>query len=320
MRRPWVVCSLIVFAVIAYVGRIDSQTSHAADQSAAAYSLRVSVDEVSLTFHAVDAHGVAVNDLRLDELSLLDNGRPPRGVLDFQSPRSLPIRAGILMDMSQSMEETGAGDRAIAIQYAQRLLRRQTDQSFVIKFDRVSQLMQPWTNDPGVLTAGIRNHMHIDGGGGHLRGTAIFDALYRACLDQFSHIDNAASGNFILLFSDGEDNASRTTLAQAVDMCQHTNTAIYAFRPESKESFSEGPKTLQELTSESGGQVFHDDDSEAEIYKDLSLIERDGLSQYRLIYRPAELKRDGSFHHIDLKASGRVDSIVVRSGYYAPGR
>jgi Ca-activated chloride channel homolog len=320
MRRPWIVCSLLVLALIAHARRIDSQTNHAADQSAAPYSLKVSVDEVSLTFHAADAHGFPVNDLKLDELSLLDNGRPPRGILDFQQPRELPIRAGILMDMSESMGESGPGDRAIAIQYAQRLLRRQTDQAFVIKFDRLPQLVQPWTNDPAVLTAGIRNHMHLDGGTTHLDGTAIFDAIYRACLNQFGHVDSAASGNFILLFSDGEDNASRTSLAEAVDMCQHTNTSIYAFLPESQGSFSDGPKTLRELASESGGQVFHDDDSEAQIYKDLSEIEANRLSQYRLIYRPAELKRDGSFHRIDLNASERVNSIVVRSGYYAPVR
>jgi Ca-activated chloride channel family protein len=30
------------------------------------------------------------------------------------------------------------------------------------------------------------------------------------------------------------------------------------------------------------------------------------------------LKHDGSFHRVELKAPERVDSIIVRSGYYAP--
>jgi Ca-activated chloride channel family protein len=111
---------------------------------------------------------------------------------------------------------------------------------------------------------------------------------------------------------------AKTSLAQAVDVCQRTNTAIYAFHPESKEISSTGPKTLQELASESGGRVFHEDNSEAEISNDLRIIEADRRNQYRLIYKPAELKRDGSFHHIELKASERVNSIIVRSGYYSP--
>ena len=104
-------------------------------------------------------------------------------------------------------------------------------------------------------------------------------------------------------------------------MCKRTNTAIYAFRAESKSSFfSTGPKILAELASESGGRVFYDDDSEAGIDNDLHTIEADLRNQYRLIYKPAELKHDGSFHHIELKAPERVGSVNVRSGYYAPLR
>jgi hypothetical protein len=45
------------------------------------------VDEVSLTFHAADAHGLPVNDLKLDELRVLDNGRSPRRIVAFHSLR-----------------------------------------------------------------------------------------------------------------------------------------------------------------------------------------------------------------------------------------
>lgn len=318
LRRPWIVSSLLILALFANARRTDSQTNAAPARSAAPYSLRVSVDEVILTFRAADIHGLPINDLKLNELSLLDNGKPPRGILAFQFLKDFPIRAGILMDMSQSMEETGSSDRAIAIQYTQQLLRQQTDQAFVMKFDRLSQIAQPWTSDATALTAGIRNHIHIADGRSHFTGTAIFDAIYRACLNQFGHIDSATSGNFILLFSDGEDNASKISLEQAVDMCQRTNTAIYAFRPESKESFSSGPKTLVELTSETGGRVFRNEDSEAGIDSDLRTMEADFRNQYRLIYKPAQLKRDGSFHSIVLMTPQRVDSITMRSGYYAP--
>ena len=53
---------------------------------------------------------------------------------------------------------------------------------------------------------------------------------------------------------------------------------------------------------------------------DLRMIEADLRNQYRLVYRPPELKHDGSFHRIVLKTPERVDSIVIRSGYYAPFR
>jgi hypothetical protein len=102
------------------------------------YSLSVFVDEVSLTFHAADAHGLSINDLKLDELSLLDNGKPPHRILAFQSLQDLPIRAGILVDTSQSMAQNLSSDRATSVKYAQQLFRQQTDQAFVMDFDFLS--------------------------------------------------------------------------------------------------------------------------------------------------------------------------------------
>jgi hypothetical protein len=75
---------------------------------------------------------------------------------------------------------------------------------------------------------------------------------------------------------------------------------------------------LAELAAKSGGRVFYDDGSDAEVYNDLRAIEADLRNQYRLIYKPAELKHDGSFHRIALKGPARVESIAIRSGYYAP--
>jgi Ca-activated chloride channel family protein len=318
------ICGLVLFSLLARVRPVDSQVGSraevAAAQSERSFGLTVSVDEVSLTFHAADAHGLPVNDLKLSELSVLDNGRPPGRVLAFEALRDFPVRAGILMDTSTSMEETRARDRAIAIEYTQHLLRQQTDQAFVLNFGNMAEIAQPWTSRASALADGIRNRNGGAYAGTRNDGTAIFDAIYRACMNQFGPIDNAASGNFILLFSDGEDNASHASLKLAVDMCRRTNTAIYAFRPEPKFLFSTGPKILEELAEESGGRVFFDDDSGAAIEGDLRTIEADLRNRYRLIYRPPEMKRDGSFHRVELKAPERVDSITIRSGYYAPLR
>ena len=307
---------LLALVLLGGGGKGDSQTPGAADQGEGTYGLRVFDDEVILTFHAADANGLPVNDLKIQELRVLDNGRAPRKVLAFQSLKDFPIRAGILMDTSESMRESLAGNRAISVQYAQKLLRQKTDQAFVMDFGRLSRVLQPWTNDAGVLTAGIGRI--TAGGESRLGGTAIFDTIFRACSAQFGKIDHAASGNFILLFSDGEDNASYVSLKDAVALCQRSNTAIYAFRTDAKDRFSSGPQTLAELAAETGGRVFHDAGSEAGVYEDLRSIEADLRNQYRLVYKPADLKHDRSFHRIEIRGPERVDKITVRSGYYAP--
>src|SRR5579862_5208736 len=94
--------ALPILALIALTRGTDSQTSVAATQSASPY--RVAVDEVILTFHASDTHNLPINDLKLEELTLLDNDKPPRKILAFESLQNHPIRAGILIDTSQSMQ------------------------------------------------------------------------------------------------------------------------------------------------------------------------------------------------------------------------
>jgi VWFA-related protein len=148
-----------------------------------------------------------------------------------------------------------------------------------------------------------------------LGGTALFDTLYRACFNQFAKADSA-SGNVILLFSDGEDNTSHMALKDVVDICQRSNTVLYAFRAEPKAAFSSGPKTLAELASETGGRVFFDDDPEATIDRELRAIEAELRNQYRLIYNPAQMPHDGASHRIDLHAPARVQTLQVRDGYY----
>ena len=318
MHQPQITCSLIGLAIFANAPRIDSQTSFAEQQSIQFYGLRVSVDEVVLTFHAADAHGLPINDLKLDELTLSDNGKPPRKILAFQSLQDLPLRAGVLIDTSDSMAQDLTSDAVMSTKYIQRLLHRPTDQAFILKFGALSEVTQNWTSDKNALAAGIRRSAVTRTS--QIRGTAVLNAIYQACLNQFGHIDQPGTGNFILLFSDGEDNASNAALKNAVDACQRANTTIYAFGASPKSSFSTGPKMLADLASETGGGVFNIQDSDEAIDTELAAIEADLRYQYRLIYRPGDLVPNGTFHRIALKASERVATISVRSGYYAPFR
>jgi Ca-activated chloride channel family protein len=320
-HRLWVAPIFCFVALFGYARQTGSQTSGASAEAGPQYRLSVSVDEVMVSFHAAGADGRSVDDLGLDELNLLDNGRPPLKVLQFESVKDIPLRVGLLIDMSESMDEARSRDRAAAIRFVQHLFRRNTDEAFVLNFGRRPVIVQTWTNDPSSLMDGILNHRIVAGGGGRNDGTAVIDAVYRACVDQFSQTSHESNVNFLILFSDGEDNASHYSLQDAVGACQHANTAVFAFRTEAEPGFSsDGPKILADLATQTGGRVFRDQDSEAEAYANLQAIQADVRSRYRLIYRPADLKRDGSFHRITLAGPQRVASIDIRSGYYAPAQ
>jgi VWFA-related protein len=298
-----IILALCIAASLASTRSTDSQT-------AIPYSLTVAVDEVEITFHPLDARGLPVTDLRLDELRVLDNGRPPRRTVLFEALRDLPIRAGILLDTSASMAQNRPLEQNIASLYTQRILDQKTDQAFVMSFGKRFETRQTWSNNPAALTVAIQHS------GTAPSTTAIFDALYAACRYKFGKLGHAASGNFILLFSDGEDDASFLILQDAVTACQQTNTAIYSFGADSQSQ--SGSHILFQLASLTGGRVFRDSGSAEEIDDDLRLIQANLRNQYRLVYNPAELKRDGAFHTVVLLPPDRVAAIYARTGYYAP--
>jgi hypothetical protein len=91
-RQPWMICGLLNLILLGDGRRSISQTNGAPDQGQEPYSLRVSVNEVSLTFHVADDQGLPINDLKVDELNILDNGKAPRKILAFQLLQDFPIR------------------------------------------------------------------------------------------------------------------------------------------------------------------------------------------------------------------------------------
>jgi VWFA-related protein len=303
----------MILAALSALSVAIPQTANRPTVPADPYTLNVAVDEVSLTFHVADFHGIPMDDLKLDDLRILDNGKRPRQIVTFEAHQNLPVRFGLLMDTSRSMLEYLRRNQAIANEYLTQLLHRQTDRAFLMRFDSESKVLQDWTGYSDALTATLRN-VAADHAS-RLGGTALFDSIYKACRDQFGAA-NPFAGNFILLFTDGIDNASHARLEDDIDICQKANVAIYIFSAEPKSLFSAGQKTLSKLATQTGGVIFFDQTRET-IWNDLRVIDANLRSQYRLVYKPQQFKRDDSFHHIKLDSPTRGGVITTRSGYYA---
>jgi Ca-activated chloride channel homolog len=316
MRRRSFTGSATAFVLLLCTWHVFPQAALPADQSQNRYTLQLPVDEVVLTFHAVDAHGLPVNDLKANEIRLLDNGSPPRRVIAFDSIVNRPIRAAILLDTSESMQQSLSASKRIAQRFAEHIFRQEADQAIVIDFAFISNFRSQWSGNALSISQSIQN-VRL-GAMNPAPGTAIYNAIFRTCAYDFKDADPAATGNLILLFSDGEDNAGLTSLEEALRACQHSNTVIYAFRIRSSDSEnSTGPKKLVDLAANTGGRVFPAEETPDAIWNDLKTIESEMRNQYRLIYKPANLKHDGAFHAIELQLPDRVDQVEVRSGYFA---
>ena len=278
------------------------------------YTLQVPVNEIALTFHAAAHNGTPLTHLTRQDLTLTDNGRRQSQIVFLQNYDDLPIRAGFLFDTSASMMGDLAFNRAIIHAYASQLLRKGYDRAFVEQFDTKTLIRQDWTDSDAAIAAGAARVGNTPDRYDPL--TAIFDSLYTTCRDQWQQDPKTPTGNFILLFSDGVDDASHAYLSEAVDMCQRTRTAIYAIVRGRRGQFSDGYHTLQDLTQQTGGRLFPNPRG-SQILDDLRIMESEQRNQYRLVYKPTQLKTDGSFHRIRLQISVPGAHITARSGYYA---
>jgi Ca-activated chloride channel homolog len=209
------------------------------------YKIEVSVDEISVIFHASGASGQSVGDLNASELDLFDNERGPGTIVALHKLKERPLRVGFIIDTSSSVSADIVKNRAIAIAAAQILMQKEADFDLAIGFRRSKETVQSWSNDLNAVMAGIRRIGST--AGSSIDGTSLFDSLFSTCFYEFGmHGDD--NQNIVLLFSDGVDTASQTTLQKAVDMCQHLHTAIYAFAPSRVPGeTSTGPETLRRL-------------------------------------------------------------------------
>jgi Ca-activated chloride channel family protein len=281
------------------------------------YTLPVQVDEVNVIFSASDFEGRPINDLELSDMRLMDDGKRQTKIVKFEHPTDLPLRAGILVDISGSMSGESNFTRLAVALFAGRILRSTSDKAFIMRFASMQKLMQDWTSS----TEELREASPPIGVNWSSLGirTAIYDSLYIAVKEQFAKkpTDTTGTANAILLFSDGADDASHATLQDVMDICQQTNSRIYAFYSGSRSRFGEGQKNLRNLAAGTGGRVFYNDDS-ANALANLRLIENDLRNHYLLVYKPSNLKNDGRFHAIRLTSPTRGGVIATRSGYYAP--
>ncbi|MGB9030945.1 MAG: VWA domain-containing protein [Acidobacteriaceae bacterium] len=281
------------------------------------YTLRIPVDEIALTFHASDARGAPLTHLTRADLALTDNGKPQNRIVMLQSFEDLPIRAGFLFDTSASMLDYAAFNGSIIQLYASRLLRKGYDRAFVEQFDTKTFMLADWTDGVTAIAAGAAAVGNRPDRYDPL--TAIFDSLYTTCRDQWKTDPDSPTGNFILIFTDGLDDASHVYLSEAVDMCQRTRTAIYAIVNGRKSPFSEGQRTLTAIVEQTGGHLFFNPQGD-EILEDLDTMEAEQRNQYRLVYKPSNFKADSSFHRIRLQCSIKGARVATRSGYYAFAR
>jgi VWFA-related protein len=269
------------------------------------------VNEVNLVFTVTDKRGRFIKDLKQDDFKVYDDKKPPASIVNFGSETNLPLRVGLLVDASNSIRDRFRFEQDAAIEFLNQIIRARFDKAFVIGFDTTAEVTQDFTDSTEKLSNGVR--LLRPGG-----GTALYDAIYYACRDKLmKNQEPFATRRAIILLTDGEDNQSRVTREEAIEMAQRAEVVIYPISTNVSGVKMKGDKVLERFSDATGGRAFFPFKIE-DVANAFSEIQDELRSQYLLAYKPADFQTDGRFHSVDVEALNNKYKVRARKGYYAP--
>ncbi len=269
------------------------------------------VTRVNMLFTVTDKKGRFITDLTKDDFQLSE-GKKVQTINQFTAESDLPLRLGILVDTSNSIRDRFKFEQQAAVEFINSVVRPRQDKLMIVSFDSAAELVSDLSDNPEKLAKSV---MDLRPGG----GTALYDAIFYACRDKLA-LDQPKDKfrRAIVILSDGDDNQSRVTRDQALEMAQKADVVVYAISTNISRIDNDGDKVLRYLATETGGQAFFPFKVQ-DLSQSFENIANELRHQYNVFYRPEPLVTDGLFHPVVLKVKTRKDLVVrARKGYYAP--
>jgi Ca-activated chloride channel homolog len=275
------------------------------------FTLQRNVDEVVLNATVLDDKQHMVATLSKDDFRVSEDG-VPQTITSFQH-QDIPISLGILVDNSGSMRTKRQAVNSAALDLVH--YSNPDDESFIVNFSDEAYIDQDFTASVNKLRDGLA---HIDSKG----GTALYDAIM-ASADYMSK-NAKRSKQVLLVVTDGEDNASSTSLEETVRRIQdlqgpvvYTIGLLFDDNGGGRET-RRAKRALEMLSNETGGIAFFPknlgqvDEIAGEVAKDIR-------EQYTIGYHSTKPASQGGFRSIHVEAHAKgYNKLMVRTktGYY----
>ena len=266
---------------------------------------RSSVRTVPVYATVLDDSGRLVPDLEQGDFVVEDNGKPAEIALFSSEPQ--PFTAVVMLDTSASMTANLKLLNRAAEQFLLRLLP--VDKAQVGAFNDKVQLSGTFTNDRDELIAAL-DELYFG------NPTRLNDAIATS-LDELLGIDGR---RVILVFTDGEDTASKVRFGSVLDRARDEEVMVYSIGLES-EYFngqrvvrSRPTRDLRKIAEETGGGYFELEGT-AELSPTFTRVAQELRSQYLIGFAPAAL--DGKVHKLEVKVNRPGMTVRARRSYLA---
>ncbi len=253
-----------------------------------------------------DTQGRLVPNLEQEEFTILDNGKPQPITL-FQN-ETQPFTVVVMLDFSFSMNANLELLKQATEQFILRMLP--ADKGQVGAFSDKIQFSGEFTNDRDDLVAALKDLQFGN-------PTRLYDAI-DASIDMLKPVEGR---KIVLIFTDGDDTASRRGMGDVLDKARATETMIYAIGLESE--FAIGPGRLQrtrpdrglrKLADETGGGYFELKKT-TELAPTFTRVAQELHSLYTIGFLPTVL--DNKEHRLDVKMKQPGQAGRARKSYIA---
>jgi len=306
--RLFPLATLFGLAAILTGQKLDKTASQDAQDKT---RITLDVSRVNMLFTVSDKKHRFVTDLAKDDFEVFES-KKPQPIMEFAAESDLPLRLAILIDTSNSIRDRFRFQQEAAISFVDGTVRPKQDKALIVSFDTAAELVTDLTDSIGDLEKAIQG---LRPGG----GTALYDAVFFACRDKLMQDQPLYKfRRAMVVLSDGDDNQSRHTRDQALEMAQKADVTIYTISTNRSRIDTDGDKVMKYFASETGGQSFFPFEA-SDLNQSFENISNELRHQYNIFYRPEPLKADGLYHPVEIKVKGRKDLVVrCRKGYYAP--
>ena len=277
----------------------------------APHRVEVNVVQVPLLITVTDGTGRLITTLNKDSFRIYEGNRLQK-IESFSRDSNLPLSIALLIDQSSSAVDKLEFERAAALDFFNNTVKRGKDRAMLIGFSSDAKMLSDFTDDPEQFAAGLKK---LEAGG----GTAVYDTLFLAAQQKLAQ-EKGERRKLIILISDGDDTASRYSLATALATVQKNDVLIYAISINriadmKSDERERGDKAIRQMVDETGGRAYYPTKI-SELAVEFKKIEDELRSQYSLAYSPTN-PFDGTYRKLRVDMVDKKFKARTRAGYIA---
>lgn len=284
----------------------DSQAEDIRFITAPMFGTVVDVTSVELPVTVLDrSSGLPVADLTAEDFTVLEDG-VEQTITHCSLHRDLPIRLGIVVDTSGSMEKTLPEVQRVVMGFLRSFLRPR-DRAYIETFSDQPDILASFTADFETLENALLA-LYPD------RSTAFYDSVIMG-LFQFAGVRGRRS---MVVLTDGADTASSHTYDEVIDYAQRTGVTIYTIGINIPSSQVLTRYQLSNLAKVTGGRSFFLGQG-AKLESVYDSIDRELRTQYILAFTSGSTAPRDELRKIKVKVDRRGTSVSTIAGYYPGG-